>query len=71
MLNMPISLNYDIRIIKGLFDEYADAMSSLQSALSRGFYMDSLRELARLCTEHGFITADEADCLMAEVSTYW
>ena len=56
-------------IIKGLFDEHADAMSSLQSALSRGFHMDSLRELARLYTEHGFITADEADCFMAEVPT--
>ena len=44
-------------------------MSSLQSALSRGFHMDSLRELARLYTEHGFITADEADCFMAEVPT--
>ena len=77
---MPISLNYDILIntpqswmqlciIKGLFDEYADAMSSLQSALFRSFYIDSLRELARLYIEHGFITADEADCFMAEVST--
>ena len=44
-------------------------MSSLQSTLSRGFHMDSLRELARLYTEHGFITADEADCFMAEVPT--
>ena len=29
--------------------------------------MDSLRELVRLYTEYGFITADEADCFMAEV----
>ena len=31
--------------------------------------MDSLRELARLYTEHGFITADEAYCFMAEIPT--
>ena len=55
-------------ITKGLFDEHADAMSCLQSALSRGFHMDSLRELARLYTEHGFITDDEADSI-AEVPT--
>ena len=56
-------------IQNGLFDEHADAMSSLQSALSCGFHVDSLRELARLYTEHGFITADEADCFMAEIPT--
>ena len=32
-------------------DKHADAMSSLQSALSCGFHVDSLRELARLHTE--------------------
>ena len=31
--------------------------------------MDSIRELAALYTEHGFITADKADCFMAEVTT--
>ena len=80
LLNVPISYNDDIVvnrsqswmqlcIMKGIFDEHADAMSSLQSALSRGFHVDSLRELARLYTEHGFITEDEADCFMAEVPT--
>ena len=48
-------------IMKGHFDEHADAISSLQSALSRGFHMDSLRELARLYTDHGSITEDEAN----------
>ena len=36
---------------------------------SRGFSVDSLRDLARLYTEHGFITEDEADSFMAEVPT--
>ena len=49
--------------------EHADAMSSLHCALSCGFHVDSLRDLARLYTEHGFITEDEADCFMAEVPT--
>ena len=40
-----------------------------QSALSRGFHVDSLRELARLYTEHRFITADEADTFMEELPT--
>ena len=56
-------------IMNGLLDEHADDMSSLQSALSRGFQIKSLRELARLYTEHRFITADEADTFMAEVPT--
>ena len=57
--NRPISLDDNIVvnapqswmqlcIIKGLLEEHADAMSSLQFALSRGFHMDSLREFARL-----------------------
>ena len=77
LLNVLISFDDDILgnrpqswiqlcIQNGLFDEHADAMSSLQS---RGFHVDSLRELARLYTEHGFITADEADCFMAEIPT--
>ena len=80
LLNVPISYNDDIVvnrpqswmqlcIMKGIFDEHADAMSSLQSALSRGFHVDSLRELARLYTEHGFITEDKVDCFMAKVPT--
>jgi hypothetical protein len=55
--------------VNGLFDEHADAMSSLQSALSRGFHVDSSRELARLYIEHRFITADEADTFMADIPT--
>ena len=80
LLNIPISFDDDIVVNRpqswmhlciqnGLFDEHADAMSSLQSALSRGFHVNSLRELARLYIEHGFITADEADCFMAEIPT--
>jgi hypothetical protein len=80
ILNVPISDDDDIVvntqqswmqlcILNGLFDEHADAMSSLQSALSRGFHIDSLRELARLYIEHRFITADEADTFMAEIPT--
>ena len=72
LLNVPISSNDDILIntpqswmqlciTKGLVDEHADAIFSLESALSRGFHVDSLRELATLYTEHGFITEDEAD----------
>ena len=57
-------------IMKGLVDEHADAIFSLESALSHGFRVDSLRELATLYTEHGFITEDEADCFMAEVPTF-
>ena len=78
-LNVPILHNdifvnrpqswMQLCIIKGLFDEHADAISSLQSALSRGFHVDSLRELARLYAEHGFITDNQADCFMAEVPT--
>ena len=80
LLNMPISVENDVIancpqswmqlcIMNGLFDEHADAISSLQSALSRGFHVDSLRELARLYTEHDFITEDEADCFMAQLPT--
>ena len=56
-------------ITKSLFDEHTDAMSSLKSALSHGFHIDFLRELARLYPKHDFITEDEPDCFMAEVPT--
>ena len=59
----------DAAVHHGLFDEHVHAMSSLQSALSHGFHIDSLRELARLYTEYGFITANEADTFMTEVPT--
>ena len=71
LLNVPISFDDDI-----LGDRpqsrgcsFAYKLVSLMNmlmlcpvSLSRGFHVDSLRELARLYTEHGFITADEADC---------
>ena len=58
-------------IMNGLLDEHADAMSSVQSALCRGFDIESLRELARLYIEHRFITADEADTFMAEGGSHY
>ena len=81
ILNIPISGDDDmvvdtqqswmqLYIMNGLFDEHINAMSSLQSALSRRFHIEYyLRELARLYIEHRFITADEADTFMAEVPT--
>ena len=46
---------------QGMCDEHVDAMSCMQSAVSRGFHTDALRELARVYMEHGFLTEDEAD----------
>ena len=77
MLNVPLSRDDNVIRQKPQSwmqlciekDLIADAMSSLHSALSRGFSVDSLRDLARLYTEHGFITEDEADSFMAEVQT--
>ena len=80
LLNMPVAPEDNIVtnvphscmqlcIQEGLFDEHADAMTSLHSALSRGFHVDSLRELARLYTGHGFINEDESDCFLADLPT--
>ena len=69
ILSNPPKSWMQVCIMEGHFDEHADAMSSLHTATSGGFSVDSLRELARLYTEHGFITEDEADCFLADIPT--
>ena len=52
---------------QGMCDEHVDAMSCMQSAVSRGFHTDALRELARVYMEHCFLTEDEADVFLTEI----
>ena len=52
---------------EGMCDVHVDALSSLQSAVSRGFNIDSLRSLARLYVEHKFITDEEADGFLSGI----
>ena len=52
---------------QGMCDEHVDAMSCMQSAVSRGFHTDALRELAQVYMEHGFLTEDEADVFLTEI----
>ena len=42
-------------------------LMSMQSALSRGFHLESLRALAQVYVEHGFLTENEADLFLADV----
>ena len=48
-------------------DAHLDALSCLQSAISRGFHTDQLRSLAQLYIEHGFLSEDEADTFLSDI----
>ena len=51
----------------GMCDAHLDALSCLQSAISRGFHTDQLRSLAQLYIEHGFLSDDEADAFLSDI----
>ena len=51
----------------GMCDAHLDALSCLQSAISRGFHTDQLRSLAQLYIEHGFLSEDEADTFLSDI----
>ena len=51
----------------GMCDAHLDALSSLQSAISRGFHTDQLRSLAQLYIEHGFLSEEEADTFLSDI----
>ena len=52
---------------EGLCDQHLDAMSCMQSAISRGFHTDALRQLAKIYIEHGFLSDDEADLFLSSI----
>ena len=52
----------------GMCDAHLDALSCLQLAISRGFHTDQLTSLAQLYIEHGFLSEDEADTFLSEIS---
>lgn len=52
---------------RGMCDAHLDALSCLQSAISRGFHTDQLRSLAQLYVEHGFLSDDEADAFLSDI----
>ena len=52
---------------RGMCDTHIDALSCLQSAISRGFSIESLRALAQLYVEHKFITDEEADTFLSDI----
>ena len=51
----------------GMCDAHLDALSCLQSAISRGFHTDQLRSLAQLYIEHGFLSEEEADTFLSDI----
>ena len=52
---------------EGMCDAHLDALSCLQSAISRGFHTDALRSLAQLYIEHGFLSEDEAETFLTDI----
>ena len=52
----------------GMCDAHLDALSCLQSAISRGFHTDQLRSLAQLYIEHGFLSDEEADTFLSDIT---
>ena len=57
----------DLCVQSGMCDQHLDALCCMQSALSRGFNLESLRALARLYTDHGFLSQNEADLFLADI----
>ena len=48
-------------------DAHLDALSCLQSVISRGFHTDQLRSLAQLYIKHGFLSDEEADTFLSDI----
>ena len=48
-------------------DAHLDAISCLQSAISKGFLTDALRSLAQLYIDHGFSSQEEADTFLTDI----
>ena len=48
-------------------DAHLDAISCLQSAISRGFHTNALRSLAQLYIDHGFLSEGEADTFLTNI----
>ena len=57
----------DLCVQSGMCDQHLDALSCMQSALSQGFNLDSLRTLAQLYIDHGFLSQNEADLFLADI----
>ena len=60
----------ELCVREGMCDEHLDAMSCMQSAVSRGFHTDALRELAQVYIEHGFLSEDEADMFLSKIPVF-
>ena len=60
VLNSPKSW-VEVCVESGMCDAHLDALSCLQSAISRGFHTDQLRSLAQFYyyIEHGFLSDEE------------
>ena len=54
-------------VTEGMCDTHEDCLTSIQSAISRGFNVDSVRELARLYHNNGFLSEDEADVYLGSI----
>ena len=63
LLSVPITEDHEVLnppkswcAQSGMCDAHLDALSYLQSAISRGFHTDHLRSLAQLYTEYGLLS---------------
>ena len=57
----------DLCVESGMCDQHLDALCCMQSALSRSFNLESVRALAQLYIDHGFLTENEADLFLADI----
>ena len=78
LLTVPLTVDSDVVLNppdswvelcarSGMCDAHLDALSCLQSAISRGFHTDQLRSLAQLYVEHGFLSEDEVDTFLGDI----
>ena len=69
LINNPPQSWMQLCVRKGLCDKHLDALSSLHSAVSCGFHIEAIRNLAQLFVEHSFLTVDEANTFLADIPT--
>ena len=55
---------------QAMCDLHNDCLSTLQSAISRGFNIEAVRSFSAICTENGFLTENEADVFISTIPRY-
>lgn len=67
IITNPPSSWVELCASRGMCDGHLDALSCLQSAISKGFHVDQIRTLTQLYMDHGFLSGNEADAFLTSI----